>query len=178
MSGQAEGHKKAFAAFHFLPCLSVCYSAWLRRAEAAADEKNETDFLHYPIKADDREAFDMREHPSRWLRPGWAVMIMLYMRMPIALLRQCPQRAGKRRAVIGLVAVAAVDEVIGLACCFLSYHFHTDLLRWMATCQFASGCYGVSCVPSVAMSSSIWKGTVAAVVILCLHMTAFRKKQL
>lgn len=32
-------------------------------------------------------------------------------------------------AKIGLVAVVAVDEVIGLACCFLSHNFHTNLLR-------------------------------------------------
>lgn len=72
-------------------CLSVCYPTWLRRAEAAADEKNETDFLYYSIRAGDREALDTREHPLRWLRPGWAVTVVLSMRMPIALLRQCPQ---------------------------------------------------------------------------------------
>lgn len=85
-------------------------------------------------------------------------------------------REAQSRAVIGLVAVVAVDEVIGLACCFLSHHFHTHLLRWMATCQFASSHYGVSCISSMAMSSSIWKGTVAAVGILYLYVTEFSGK--
>jgi len=69
----------------------VCYPAWLGRAEAAADEKNETDFLYHSIRAGDREALDMREHPLRWPRPGWAVTVVLSTRMPIALLMQCPQ---------------------------------------------------------------------------------------
>lgn len=64
-------------------------------------------------------------------------------------------REAQSRAVIVLVAVVAVDEVIGLACCFLSHHFHTHLLRWMATCQFASGRYGVSCIPSVAIQQHL-----------------------
>lgn len=85
-------------------------------------------------------------------------------------------REAQSRAVIGLVAVVAVDEVIGLACCFLSHHCHTHLLRWIATCQFASGHCGVSCILSVAMSSSIWKGTVTAVVILYLYVTEFSGK--
>lgn len=118
----------------------------------------------------------MRERPLRWPRPGWAVTVVFSMRMPVALLRQRPQRARKRRAVMGSVAAVAVDEVMGLACYFLPHHFHAHLLRWTATCQFASGHYGVSCIPRVAVSSSIWKSTVAAAVILYLYVTVHRKR--
>lgn len=94
----------------------------------------------------------------------------------MALLRQRPQRARKCRAVMGSVAAVAVDEVMGLACYFLPHHFHAHLLRWTATCQSASGHYGVSCIPRVAVSSSIWKSTVAAAVILYLYVTVHRKR--
>lgn len=50
--------------------VSVHYPAWLGRAEAAADERNETAFLYYSIRAGGREALDTRERPLRWPRPG------------------------------------------------------------------------------------------------------------
>lgn len=103
----------------------------------------------------------MRECPLRWLRPGWVVKVVLSTRT----------RAEQN---YWLVIVVAVDEAKGLACCFLSHHFHTHLLRWMATCQFASGHYGVSFIPSMAMSSSIWKGTAAEV--QSLHNRVFRER--
>lgn len=99
------------------PPLSICgNSAWLGRAEAAAPEKNETDFLYYSIRAGDSKALDMRECPLRWLRPGWVVRVILSTRT----------RAEQN---YWLVIVVAVDEAKGLACCFLSHHFHTHLLR-------------------------------------------------
>lgn len=156
----------------------MCYPAWLGREEAAADEKNETDFLYYSIRAGDREALDTRERPLRWPRPGRAVTVVLFMRMLIASLRAASpvSREVQRRAVIGLVAVVAVDEVIGLACCFLSHHFHTHLLRWMATCQFASGRYGFLYSKHGRVQQQLERHGGCSCNSLSLHDRVFRKR--
>lgn len=129
------------------PPLSMCNPAWLKRAEAAAAVKNETDFLHYSIRAGDSKALDMRECPLRWLRLSQWCFPWGQEQRRIRVGGRCSNRWSKRLSLLFPLC------------------FHTHLLSWMATCQFASGHCGISFVSSMAMSSSIWKGMVAKVAI-------------